>query len=57
MNLADFRAKVIEILQHKGLRAYFASRSVPPEGRTKHHNFLTDVVARAGAFGEKANGD
>jgi len=45
----DFRAKLIEILQHKGLREYFSNRSVPPEGRTKYHHFLTDVLAKAAA--------
>lgn len=46
---ADFRARLVDIFAHEGLRAFFSSRPIPPGGTSSFHKFMVGVIAEASA--------
>jgi len=44
---ADFRARLVDVLAHKGLRTFFLNRPSPPGGKTKFQTFMAGVIADA----------
>ena len=46
---ADFRARLVDILAHNGLRTFFSTRPVPPSGKTMFQKFMAGVIAESAA--------
>lgn len=46
---ADFRARLVDILAHKGLRAFFSTRPETPGGKSAFQRFMADVIRDADA--------
>jgi hypothetical protein len=46
---ADFRARLVDILAHKGLRSFFSSRPMPPGGKSAFQTFMAGVIEDAAA--------
>jgi len=44
---ADFRARLVDVLAHQGLRSFFSNRPVPPGGKTTFQTFMAGVIADA----------
>jgi hypothetical protein len=46
---ADFRARLVDMCAHEGLRTFFSNRPVPPSGTTMFQKFMAGVIADSAA--------